>query len=112
MKNKVPAVPDTSFLTGLKFNNWNGCRECDTQTRLDNLKLAPLDDDMTTFVNWLNSLGDNECYWWRAIGWSEGFRYFNSANAGGQLFYLDSLRKDKSERLPHMIQLEKELAES
>lgn len=70
-------IPDTSFLDGLKFTNYNGCREMDKPTTEANLLIAPM-QDRETFENWLFSMKhENQLIWWKATGWTEGYGYYN-----------------------------------
>lgn len=95
---KTKPAPDCSFLAGLAFSSWNGCREMDRAQMLANLKLAPL-DDYSSFIQFLNSMGCNERIWWLAIGWPEGHGYFSRYSHNGQLGIMANLRKDRDERL-------------
>lgn len=85
----------------------NGCREMDNTAQLHNLNLANL-NSLSEFIKFLRNLPDERA-WWRAIGWPEGYRCFNSYSEAGQENVLASiLRKDRDERLPLRIALEVE----
>ena len=74
----------------------------DPQQQLDNLRLAPL-DSVDKLCKWLNALKENEPIWWRAIGWSEGYRYFSTAGEAAQKHYFGMLKRQRDVLMPLVI---------
>ena len=101
-----PKATEYSKVVGLKFKDYNGCREMDRDVCQENLKLAPLDGTLSEFIQWLNELGEDEHFWWRGIGWTEGFRYFAFASESGQQTYFSSLKLDRDVRYPEWKRIE------
>ncbi len=91
-------------LSGFKVTAFNGCRETDLGTMLENLHRADL-SSLPAFTRWLKSLNGNRPFW-KAIGWSEGYGYFHGANSKGQETYLQHLIFDRDTRWPELLKLE------